>query len=81
MNLPTELYILILFEGSFFIHNQLTAKYCGPNAPRPLNCIHRLDVICCIFFCSFSFCVSAILTTNGEEQPCKDKTILSKSNR
>lgn len=30
---------------------------------------HRFACICCIFFCSFSFCVSANLTTIGAEQP------------
>lgn len=38
----------------------------------------RFAWICWIFFCSFSFCVSANLTTSGAEQPsivwlwCKD---------
>jgi len=30
---------------------------------------HRLDCNCWTFFCSFSFCVSANLTTIGDEQP------------
>lgn len=30
---------------------------------------HKFACICCIFFCSFSFCVSANLTTIGAEQP------------
>lgn len=30
---------------------------------------HKFACICCIFFCSFSFCVSANLTTSGAEQP------------
>uniref|UniRef100_A0A2M4D7H5 Putative secreted protein n=2 Tax=argyritarsis section TaxID=44545 RepID=A0A2M4D7H5_ANODA len=30
---------------------------------------HRFDCICCIRLASFSFCVSANLTTSGAEQP------------
>lgn len=31
--------------------------------------LHKFACICCIFFCSFSFCVSANFTTSGAEQP------------
>lgn len=38
-------------------------------AALPLIVDNRLACICWIFFCSFSFCVSANFTTNGAEHP------------
>lgn len=38
-------------------------------APLPLIVENRLACIWWIFFCSFSFCVSANFTTNGAEHP------------
>lgn len=38
-------------------------------AAFPLMVDNRLACICWIFFCSFSFCVSANFTTNGAEHP------------
>lgn len=55
----------------------LTARYCGVRPPRPVRFPHVAVLSCCICWascccrrrCSLSFCVSANLTTMGEEQP------------
>lgn len=53
-------------RNSFAKYLKLTVRYWGVSALR----FQRLACICCSLFWSFSFWVSANLTTRGDEQPC-----------